>query len=193
MFVPDGYTEEEVYAIMDRVIKPLAEMMKFGHYGVDDMFQEGVLTTLPILSAYDDTQGCSLDNFIRIHVRNRFINLRRDKLYRTQSPCRFCGCECVECGDCDKYRAWLKRNNDKRALMECGELTQDVSTRDDDTAERLWTTELYNYVLAHISLANRGFLLKFLDDVHVPKKKYEVMMEEIKQLAEDFSNASEKC
>ena len=190
MFVPEGFTESQVLAIMERVIRPLAEVMKFGHYDADDMFQEGCILALSILDKYDTSYKCSLDNFIRVPVRNKFINLRRDKLYRTSSPCDKCDIDNCEYADnkrlCTKYESWLVRNNRKRSLMESSEV-EDVHTYcDDDVVHKIFTGELYEYVLENISLANRSLLLRYLDNTNVPKNKLNRLFEELKLLYDEF-------
>lgn len=188
MFIPDGYTEQEVLDILNRAIWPLAENMKFGYNDSSDMYQEGFIFASNIMHKYESTgrNNCSLENFIRIHVRSRFINMRRDKLYRTTSPCLNCQ-ECdINMADCPKYNAWLLRNNAKHSIMESAEL-EDKEGETPDLFGDMWKKEFLEYVKDHISIGNRSNLLKLLDNVSLAKKKREELIEELKVLYKEFS------
>ena len=193
MNIPDGYTENEILQILDDVVAPLAELMKFGHYDTDDMIQEGKLFAISALGKFDpeNDRKCSLENFLRIHVRNRFINLRRDKLYRTQSPCLSCQ-ENDNCphyqklDDCPKYAAWFKRNNAKRSLMEGNQLVDNKCYEERDVFEKIYASEFYNFVLDNISMEFRGDLLRLINDVYIPKKKRDILIIELKNMQEIF-------
>lgn len=191
MFIPEGYTEEEVLAILDRAIWPLAENMKFGYNEASDMYQEGFILASNVMSKYESEgrNNCSLENFIRIHVRNRFINMRRDQLYRTTSPCLNCATlhNCtLNVIDCPKYAAWLRRNNAKRSIMESTEL-EDREGECPDLFEDMWKRDFLEYVKEHISIYNRASLLKLLDNVQLIKKKREELIDELKILYSEFS------
>ena len=123
-------TEEEIVQIINRVVAALAYNFKFGYYDYEDMKQEGFVFAIEALPRYNPDIG-PLENFLRSHVRNRFLNLQRDKLSRFQSPCSSCPFfdpnrevrenQCAAFEDkmeCEKWGGWINRNAAKKNLAE---------------------------------------------------------------------------
>src|SRR5262245_57832295 len=120
MILPPGKTEAEVLAAIDKAVNTLAPTYVFGPYDIDDIKQEGRRHAIEVLAkgVYDPTRP--LENFLYTHIKNRLINLKRDKLRRNDAPCRRChdGDPCGGPGSyCATYREWLARNNAKANLM----------------------------------------------------------------------------
>src|SRR5690348_9353769 len=93
MKLPDGikYSEAEVLDIIERVVKTLAAKFRFGYHEIEDMKQYGILCAIKVLSEpnkYDVTKP--LENFLYTHIRNRFINYKRDNYMRSEVPCKTC-------------------------------------------------------------------------------------------------------
>jgi hypothetical protein len=137
MKIPKGYTESEVLSIIDRVVNALAPNFLFGVYDLVDIKQEGRFEALKALEGgkYDPTRD--LDKFLYAHVRNRYLNLIRDKFSRNDIPCNKCpfkdaslvsGCkEFSNKSNCELWFRWNKNNGAKRSLAKPG----DLSTNDD--------------------------------------------------------------
>lgn len=132
MKIPKGYSEQQVLDIIDNVVNRLARKFRFGHYDVDDLKQEGRCEALEVLASnkYDETRP--LENFLYTHIRNRYINLQRNKFSRREIPCKTCpfydpenlkSTNCNQCAvfvdkmECEKWSSWEYRNAAKRNIM----------------------------------------------------------------------------
>ena len=89
MKIPKGMTEEQVLEAIENVVNSLARNFRFGYFDTEDMKQEGRVYAIEGITKYNPKVG-PLENFLRTHIRNRFINLRRNKLTRYQPPCVDC-------------------------------------------------------------------------------------------------------
>lgn len=125
MFLPAGMTEDQVLAIIEKVVIEFAESYTFGYYELDDIKQEARMEAIKALPKYDpnDSNGNPtrpLANFLFSHVKNRLLNLRRNKYKRTDPPCDLCHNNREHEHDdghvCKKYLIWKKRNSTKANL-----------------------------------------------------------------------------
>ena len=132
MKLPQGMTEAEVVDAISRATSALARTFKFGPYDEDDIKQEGAIEAITVINkgVYDPRPGPDgkptrpLANFLYVHIRNRIMNLRRQKLRRNDPPCRSCH-EALGPGQtahadgqyCEKYQAWLTRNTSKANIL----------------------------------------------------------------------------
>lgn len=66
--------------IIMKIAAEMAGRHTFPNYDRDDIEQEAFIIGLEALSRYDEARP--LENFLRVHMRNRLSNLRRDKYYR---------------------------------------------------------------------------------------------------------------
>lgn len=88
MFVPEGMTADEVVAIATEVSRAPARKYLFGYHSVEDLVEQGVLISLDILSKGKfkprgpKPMALQLKNFLRVWVRNRLSNYRRDNSCR---------------------------------------------------------------------------------------------------------------
>jgi len=203
MFVPNGYTEQEVLQTIDIVVSKLAVPFKFGFHEVDDMKQEGRIFCLECLPRFDASQG-TLKNFLMNHVRNRFINMKRDKFERQHPPCSSCPfyrqtfdkCVAFDCReDCDKWRGWKLRNQTKRNLMEgynpnlvC-ESSGDDGPTSEVILEEMANQEVIEYVDKNIPLNMRADYCRMLAGVKISKARRDKIVDFIKDLVfERFGN-----
>lgn len=79
--LPKGMTEQQLIETINRVSESLCKQFKFTYYDVDDLKQECFIFAASCLDKYDHSKP--FDNFLYIHIRNRLINLKRDKYCRT--------------------------------------------------------------------------------------------------------------
>lgn len=118
MNVPDGMTETEFVDAVDRVLAKIAPSFAHGIYSVEDVKQYGWEEVCLLFSRdrYDPSQP--LENWVCRCVRNRFLNLIRDKVSRPGPPCRDChsGDLCGGGVPCGPYRDWRDRNKTKSSL-----------------------------------------------------------------------------
>ena len=121
-------TEDDVISIINKVANRLANRFKFGYHDIEDMKQQARLFALEALSSYDEVRP--LENFLWTHVHNRLFNFKRDKYERIEKPCLECEKNNGHCiiEECDIYNRWLKRNKNKKNLMN----PIDITNIDDD-------------------------------------------------------------
>jgi len=182
---------ENYLPTIDRAIRNLAKTYAFGYYDFDDMMQEGRIEALEVIPRFDESRGCSLEQFIRIHVRNRFINLRRDKMERREPPCSLCekfeDCEAVDL--CPKWNAWNDRNVAKKTLVECFD-NEDIRTEEThadffDGCESLIDQEIVQLVENKFPLALKADYRRYLEGVRLPKHRRLRIEEEIRRIVRE--------
>ncbi len=173
LIIPSGFTEHEVLTAIDRTVNILAPGFAFGFMDEDDIKQEGRLFAMEGLKHYDASR--SLDAFLYTHVKNRLINLKRDKFRRNDPPCRVCHDTGRHPGSnqvCDKYNVWYKRNSAKASL--CKPLTLNQS--DDDAVpscssvvEDVSIREVLLRIDQELPVELRASYLQMKSGVSVPK------------------------
>ncbi len=187
MFVPEGYTENQLINLIEGVVRSLASHFVFAYYTVDDLVQEGFIFAMNALPRYNpnNKSRCSLENFIRIHVRNRFINLQRNKYFRQKIPCLNCDfykkdvnlneLVCSYNGGenyCDRWQLWIKRNSRKRDLAESYEYEDSEYIKEDNLGD-LICDEISKYVSDRIPLDIRSDYLRFIEGYKLSKQRRE--------------------
>lgn len=143
--IPDGYTEEDVIRVVDRIAQRLGPKFRFGYHSVEDMEQQARLFAWEALSSFDNR--CQLNTFLFRHVYNRLHNYKRDNFERIDKPCLKCPInkyskrlgrckkyddDCLE--DCEFYHGWILRNGSKRNLME----PANIDDIDDKHEHNMW-------------------------------------------------------
>lgn len=196
MIVPNGFSEAEVLQTIEDVVAKLAGPFKFGFHDTDDMKQEGRIMALEALPRFDASLG-TLRTFLTNHVRNRFINMQRDKLERRQPPCSSCPFyikKFDKCGafatkdECEKWTAWKTRNLHKRNLME-GYNPNSVSENSGDTAppainfiDDISNKEIVEYIDKEMPIAMRADYLRLINGVKLPKNRRDKILEVVKEI-----------
>jgi hypothetical protein len=146
-----NYSEAQALEIINRVSGQLGKKFAFGYYAVDDLKQIGWMLANKAIEdgSYDESRP--LENFLRVYLRNRFINLKRDKYFRAAMPCDACPLydklckqttnQCMGFTDkmeCEKYAKWHLLNHTKKNLID-GVNIGDV----DDEGETQMKTESF--------------------------------------------------
>jgi len=184
MFVPQGYTEETVLQVMQTVLNQLCRAFRFGYYDMEDMRQEGYIYGMEALPQYKENRS-SLSTFLHNHIRNRFINMQRNKLERRTPPCLVCPfyndihCNTFTNTDkCKRWRGWFKRNQSKRSLMETSIYDDEKSFSVIDLLDNLVAKEALDILDRNMPLDLRADYRRLIDGAAVPKarrdKVYEV-------------------
>ena len=203
MQIPKGMTEEEVLGVIDRVVGILAFSFKFGYFDVDDMKQQGRMYAIEAMPRYKPKSG-NLYNFLRSHIRNRFLNLHRDKLSRQQPPCHGCPFydphlqqsknKCTAFSDkieCDKYAGWEKRNGAKRSLVEPLDISgvrdaMEKNMRNNvDIPEIVIKAEMMELIDKNLPVVIRSDFKKMMEDISVSKQRRDKVISTIKKIIED--------
>jgi DNA-directed RNA polymerase specialized sigma24 family protein len=117
LLLPPEVTEQEFLRVVDKLASRMARRFAFGPYSPEDLAQQCVVWALESMDKYDPARP--LENFLQVHLKRRLLNLRRNKLKRTEIPCR----ECHDKGHhgdgvkCDRYLEWESRNLSKLNIM----------------------------------------------------------------------------
>lgn len=174
MKLPPNHTEAQVLAIIDKVVNQLARSFVFGHYDIDDIKQFGRLKAVELLTTGSYDPSRPLEAWIYTHVRNRYINLRRDKLTRYDPPCLKCAAGTF-CGDgpCKKFRDWKGRNSAKASLqrpMDLNHVADEAGMHSESDVDTDATIhESLRLIDEHLPIGLRQTYLQMRDGVSVPK------------------------
>lgn len=74
--IPTGIPVNQILQTIDKVVNSLAFKYRFDIHDEDDIRQEGRRIGWEALDRYDESKP--LENFLRVHIRNRLINFHRD-------------------------------------------------------------------------------------------------------------------
>jgi hypothetical protein len=216
MHIPDGYTEKEVLAAINKALNSLSSNFSFGYFDEDDMRQEGFIYAYKALPKFDpkNSKGCSLSNFLRIAIRRKFLNLRRDKLHRNSPPCSSCFFhkkvssvdhkyyvhsiyDCSEYTDkqeCLKWFGWSTRNQAKRSLVESCDVSKvTYATQDEgnDVFSHLSRKEFLQHVSDRIPLALRADYRRLIEGARLIKPRREAVIEAVRIILKEIVDDSE--
>lgn len=114
-------TPEDLVAIMPEVMAGY-ERFAFTYQGAEDIRQRAWVLAIEALDRYEPEKGPLL-NFLRVNVRNRLLNDKRNKYVRADSPCKTCPLNafvnnvCVAYEDpeleCEWFGPWNERNQSR--------------------------------------------------------------------------------
>lgn len=195
MYIPDGMTEEEVIALIQKISTRLSNKFKFGYHTKEDIAQQGFIFGMQGLQKYDNKRP--LENFLWVHIRNRLKNYKRDEYERPDNPCENCiqySDECNKHDDvmaCKVYSNWYYRNQTKKNLMNPIGLSsvddvQEQYMRTCDVADDMASyAELKQILDDHLPLEYRADYLKMTTSVYVPKHKREKIQSIIIEILEE--------
>ena len=185
MRLPKDLEEKDFLKIVDSINNQIAGTFPFGSYTLDDIKQEAYLFAVEALEKFDPIKGNPskkrdnvkdrLFNFLRQHIRNRLINLKRDNFERNEPPyklCPFCNpsvdLKCVECGseiDQDKWESWKMKSESKKNLATAMEFNQDRA--EPHRFDPLENYEIHKVINDHLPLDLRTDYLRLMDGVNV--------------------------
>jgi RNA polymerase sigma factor (sigma-70 family) len=172
MHLPTNMLESEVLAIIDEVVKGLAHSFAFGYYDSDDLYQEGRIFAIEALHLYDATRGASLKTFLHNRVKQRFINLRRNKYYRPIPD------NISE----DKLERLVKRNNIKRSLIDVSDIEEDSIEQFSETTDSIQQKELFKFIDKHLPVELRADYRCILEEVKIPKHRKIKVLEVLREM-----------
>lgn len=180
-------TEAQVVAEVNRIVGLLANSFRFGYYDADDIKQEAWIEAIKGLENYDESR--KLDSFLYTHIKNRLINLKRNKFKRPNSPCKYCHGQPEnhtthkDNKHCKKYKRWLVRNTAKQNLMAPKPIinvspAQFISKNLDNIEDR----EIFDRIEAHLDPHMRKIYLKVLYETPVSKRDREHLVEKVREI-----------
>lgn|SRR3990167_5419685 len=192
MKIPTTMTEQQVLDKIEEIVNLLAYNFKFGYYDIDDIKQEGRIFAIKALEKYNEE--LPLGNFLYIHVRNRLINLIRDKFHRNDPPCTICHGAINGMTDhadgkyCEKYLIWKNRNATKANLTQ----PLDISNLDDNAKSKIQNAnndeeeydkkEILELIDQNLDLNLREWFLKMKAGLFIPKNKREELFKAINKI-----------
>jgi hypothetical protein len=189
MYIPQGYTEQQIIDSIIDVVKTIAHSFTFGCYELEDIKQEGFIFGMEALPKFNNTKGASLKSFLHTHIKYRLINLRRDKLHGN-FPCSRCeefvGGDCQLEQPCKKWHSWSFRVLSRQRLMETYDIESTTQYYIDDPLQVLCDKELLQYISDNIDLRLRADYKRFLEDAKLPKGRRDKVVEAAKQLTDEF-------
>ena len=177
MKIPDGYTEEQVVQIIEKISSRLANKFKFGYHQLDDMKQQAALFAWEGLDNYDGVRP--LENFLWVHVHNRLYNFKRNNFSRLDKPCLNCplsafvNSKCTmyqELNDCEYYSKWNARNEIKKNLMSTKESQEVIDIRENQNNEVDYK-EIFNLIDKNIPLNMREDWIRYTNKLKLSKTK----------------------
>lgn len=177
MKIPDGYTEEQVVQIIEKISSRLANKFKFGYHQLDDMKQQAALFAWEGLDNYDGVRP--LENFLWVHVHNRLYNFKRNNFSRLDKPCLSCplnafvNSKCTmyqELNDCEYYAKWSARNEIKKNLMSTKESQEVIDIRENQSNE-VDIKEIFNLIDKNIPLNMREDWIRYTNKLKLSKTK----------------------
>jgi DNA-directed RNA polymerase specialized sigma24 family protein len=195
MKMPTGVTEEQVLEAIENAVKILAPSFTFGIYDIEDIKQEARTFGLEAIGRYDTSRP--LDNFIYSHIRNRLINLKRDKFKRNDPPCLVChhaegGRTQHPSGEfCTKYTTWKRRNEAKANLQRPLDLEHITDNRqsqpspENDAAEIAGLNEMLVLIDTNLPVDMRATYLQMRAGKSVPKSKRVAVEAAVKEILKD--------
>ena len=199
MKVPKGYSEKEVIDLINTIVNHLANPFKFGYYDQKDMKQQWWVYALEALPKYRASKS-QLSTFLTTHIRNRFINLKRDKFERHLPPCKNCPFYKAEedlCGayeaknNCDRWVIWETRNTAKKSLVDNSTELDDSnepSTNSLHLLEELHQSDIIQYIDKNLPQEYRKDYRKLLDGLKISKTKQEKLISIIQELLRGRKN-----
>lgn len=190
MQVPNGMTEPEVISCIEYISNTLAPQFRFGYYDLDDLKQECRYYCLEALPKYDTGRG-KLSTFLMTVAKRKFINLRRDKLYRMPPTCSCSSCMSgVPCSEIEKkMKKWRKLNTAKRDIMEANNLGDySYDTHDDYELEQIIDDrELDELINEYLPVDMREDYKRLLEGIVLNKVRRTEIVVTIRKLLEEVN------
>ena len=199
--LPHNISEEEFILAINNVTKKLGHKFKFGYHSFEDMKQQATIFALECLSRYDKSRP--LENFLWTHVRNRLFNYKRDNYQRPDKPCLKCEHydphlksstnNCAKfCNktDCELYRLWESRNNNKKNLM-TPQYIEDNSlfSENDNFISNIANKEIIDIIDQNIPTSERENYLKLKNGIKITRAELSKLQIVIMEIVKDHGHS----
>ena len=165
MKIPKNMTESEVIDKINLVVNRIAPKYTFAGYETDDIKQEAFMICMDALERYD--QKRPLENFLSVHLSNRLKNFIRDN--------------------------YCYSNNDEKKKVLCPkQLSYEDKVLDIDTevhSDNIDAKDIKKIIDDNLPMEHRADYLKIINNVYVPKRKKELILNIIKDILKDYKYA----
>lgn len=165
MKIPKKMTQQEVIDQINIVVNRISPKYTFSGYDVDDIKQEAFIICMDALDRYDNKRP--LENFLSVHLSNRLKNFIRDNYY-------------------------TKDEEEKKRVLKPKSLSSEdfipVNNYHDNYDDIIDAKKIQTILDKHLPASYRADYLKIINDVYVPKKRREEVIELIKELVEQHSH-----
>lgn len=158
MRVPKNMTEQAVIDQITIVVNRIAPKYTFNGYAVDDIKQEAFIICMDALERYDNKRP--LENFLSVHLSNRLKNFVRDNYYTKDEE------------------------HKKKVLKPQSLSTDDVIKYDAEYDIKLEAKNIKLLIDKYLPAEHRANYLKMVNDIYIPKRKKEELIDLIKELLE---------
>lgn len=146
-------TEQEIIETITRVSTQVGPRFVFGYNSAEDLIQEGIREGLEALPRWDRNRP--LENFMRIHIRNRLYNYKRNNYFRYEKNAGII-----------KSEKWAERNRRRQNLM-CPLEIKDEICMPDHTVNKVVYKELLDLIKERLPVDLRTDFLRMLDGVSI--------------------------
>lgn len=209
MRLPEGVTERYFLEATERVLSLLASKFRFGYHELDDIKQQGMLFAIKVMAANKYDVSRPLENFLYTHLRNQFINYKRDNYIRNEPPCLGCifydpkrtksADQCAAFAsktECTKLIEWNRRNATKRnimqpidfdSVMECG-----LTRKHDDVLLEMESEELERRIDDELPLDMRADYLRLRAGEPVSKARKLTIRNAIAEILAESGDPAEE-
>lgn len=161
MKIPKKMTQQQVIDQINVVVNRIAPKYTFSGYDVDDIKQEAFIICMDALDRYDNKRP--LENFLSVHLSNRLKNFIRDNYY-------------------------TKDEEEKKRVLKPKSLSSEdfipLSHYGMDQDDNIDAKQIQTILDKHLPASYRADYLKIINDVYVPKKRREEVIEVIKEIVE---------
>tara|TARA_B100000131_G_scaffold248836_1_gene242003 strand:+ start:1676 stop:2173 length:498 start_codon:yes stop_codon:yes gene_type:complete len=164
MKIPSNMTEESVINTIMLVVNRTAAKYTFYGYELDDIKQEAFIICMDALNRYDNKRP--LENFLAVHLSNRLKNFVRDNHY-------------------------MKDEDEKRRIVMPGQLANEEYILDtqEENEDQLDCEDMISLLDIKLPATYRSDYLKIINDVYVPKKRREEVLNIIYEILEEHGHA----
>ena len=155
-------TEQQVVDQINIVVNRISARYTFHGYEVEDIKQEAFIICMDALDRYDPSRP--LENFLSVHLSNRLKNFVRDNFY-------------------------TKDEEEKKKILKPSSLSyEDYAPHEELVGDdKIDAQALQKTIDIKLPAEYRSDYLKIINDVYVPKKRREEIIEIIKELIDENS------
>jgi len=160
MKIPKHMTEQQVVDQINIVVNRISARYTFHGYEVEDIKQEAFIICMDALDRYDPSRP--LENFLSVHLSNRLKNFVRDNFY-------------------------TKGEDDKKKILKPSSLSHEefVPFEEKSEDDSIDAKAMQQTIDLKLPSDYRADYLKMINDVYVPKKRREEVIELIKELLDE--------